>query len=253
MIILMISWDDQQPDGSLGRRGGIFEEESWWKGVPLLSFWEELLVVMRLGTGGVCIEPRSLTWALEFKDRRALWAEAELIEPRAWSTATVSTICWRRDDIPVDGTAVPPLPLAATVEVPVLPLPPPPRADDFPGTTTMLGFDWFVDLLLNGTGDSRSVVLPDARPLALFKALPWIVGPFPARVETAVADELLIGEVWRTRFDLSILSFFSSWSKSSFSAWKSAADWAELPAPPSCCWALIGESSSSTMITSLLW
>ena len=77
--MVMILWDDRLPDGSLGRRGGIFEEESWWKGVPLLSFWEELLVVMRLGTGGVCIEPRSLTWAQEFKDRRALWAEAEFI------------------------------------------------------------------------------------------------------------------------------------------------------------------------------
>jgi hypothetical protein len=59
----------------------------------------------------------------------------------------------------------------------------------------MLGFDWFVDLLLNGTGDSRSVAPPDARPVALFKALPWIVGPFPVRVEAGVAVVLLIGEV----------------------------------------------------------
>ena len=78
--MVMISWDNRLPDGSLGWRGGIFEEKSWWKAVSLLSFWELLdLVVMRLGTGGVCIEPRSLTWALEFKDRRALWAEAEFI------------------------------------------------------------------------------------------------------------------------------------------------------------------------------
>ena len=80
--MVMISWDDWLPDGSLGRRGGMFEVERWWKGVPLLSFWEELEVVIRLGTGGVCIEPRSLAWALEFMDRRALWAEAELINGR---------------------------------------------------------------------------------------------------------------------------------------------------------------------------
>ena len=76
---VMISWDNRQPDGNLGQRGGIYIwRGSWWKGVPFLSFWE-LLVVIRLGTEGVCIEPRSLTWALEFKDRRVLWAETEFI------------------------------------------------------------------------------------------------------------------------------------------------------------------------------
>ena len=80
--MLMISWDDWLPDGSLGRRGGMFEVEIWWKGVPLLSFWEELEVVIRQGTGGVCIEPKSLAWALEFMDRRALWTETELINGR---------------------------------------------------------------------------------------------------------------------------------------------------------------------------
>ena len=80
--MVMISWDNWLPDGSLGRRGGMFEVERWWKGVPLLSFWGELKVVIRLGTGGVCIEPRSLAWVLEFMDRRALWAETELINGR---------------------------------------------------------------------------------------------------------------------------------------------------------------------------
>ena len=62
------------------------------------------------------------------------------------------------------------------------------RAVDFPGTTTMLGFDWLVDLY--GTGDSLiAPTLFTALPVVLLRALPWMVGPLPA------LTALLIGEV----------------------------------------------------------
>ena len=60
-----------------------------------------------------------------------------------------------------------------------------------PGTTTMLGFDWLVDL--NGTGDSLiALTLFTTLPEALLSALPWMVGPLPALVAAAA---LLMGEV----------------------------------------------------------
>ena len=98
---------------------------------------------------------------------------------------TVSTICWRRDEILVEGTEE--FVLEETVEVAELP---PPLAVDFPGMTTMLGFDWLADL--HGTRDSLiAPTLFTALPVALFKALPRMVGPLPALVATA---ELLIGD-----------------------------------------------------------
>ena len=158
-------------------------------------FWE--LELVRPGTGGVDTDTNLLLGV--FPPLPALgWSLSEH-DVRAWSTAILSTNCWRREEIP-----------AAFVPPP--PDPPDTCEDWLPGTTTMLCFCWALRL-----GEFRPLPPPpEDRPLVLLRALPWID-------EEGLAATVVATLVpWRPWMVLSTESFFSSLWSSSRSACTSA-------------------------------